>query len=209
MLLKKSLKRAYDILAGLAMLLLFSPIIILTLAGIFYELLRRGKVAPFYIKEQRASKGRPFYLYKLNMYKPEALESYIRHSKEYAEFGTYSYLQRNPDAIHGVGEIMKKYYLDELGQLWNILRGDMSMVGPRPLPLSYKENQRDVRKKLKAGLVCFASNSSKNEGSVLSGRIRDEEYLRIHEEGSAFLLLKTDLIVTLDGFRAMLRAKGF
>ncbi len=206
---KEIAKRAFDLFFSLAILLLFLPIVIISFVAIFFELISRGRISPFIISEQRISRDKPFELYKLNMYKPKSLENYKKNSSQFQKYGTFSYLQKDIDSIHGFGKIMKKLYLDELGQLFNIIKGDMSIVGPRPLPPLYEENKEDVRKILKAGLVCFASNGSKNEGSVLSGKIDDREYLRIYESGNTIELIKTDLVVMLDGFRAMLKAKGY
>ena len=98
--------------------------------------------------------------------------------------------------------------MDELGQFFNILKGDMSFVGPRPLPVGYASNHEEPRRVLKAGLVGFATNRAKNEGDTITKQKTDKEYLEIYKNTSPLKIIKVDIIVVLDGFRAVLKAKG-
>jgi undecaprenyl phosphate N,N'-diacetylbacillosamine 1-phosphate transferase len=176
---------------------------------IFIEQLLTKDFGPFIISEPRISKDKVFKLYKLNMYKEYKRQKYIKNSPEYKNFKTWAYLQKDPSSIRYFGNIMKNTYMDELGQFINILKGDMSFVGPRPLPLGYDLNNEPPRRILKAGLVGFAANRVKNEGDTISKQKTDKEYLELYQNSSSFEILKVDLIVMLDGFRAVLKAKGY
>ena len=85
--------------------------------------------------------------------------------------------------ITGMGFLLRKYKLDELPQLWNVLKGDMSIVGPRPEVRKYvdlyNEEQRKVLS-IKPGLTDYASLSYINENEIL-GRAEYPEKVYIHE----------------------------
>jgi len=201
-------KRIFDFLLALILILLLSPLYLLIFSILAFEMIFYRQIKPFIISEVRISKGKPFKLYKLNMYKENFRREYQKKSLEFKKFGTWSYLQKNPNAISFFGKIMKALYFDELGQLFNILKGEMSFVGPRPLPSQYNLNQKQPRKKLKAGLTSFAANKSKNEGDTIAKQTSDEEYYQIWQNSKGCKILKTDILILLDGFRAVLKAKG-
>ena len=205
---KELIKRVFDIIIVLILIFLLLPIYFLIFSAIFIEQLLTKDFGAFIISEPRVSKGKVFKLYKLNMYKEYKRQEYINSSLEYKKFKTWSYLQKDPSSIRYFGNIMKNTYMDELGQFINILKGDMSFVGPRPLPLGYDLNNEAPRRFLKAGLVGFATNKAKNEGDTISKQKTDKEYLELYQNSSSFEILKVDLIVILDGFRAVLKAKG-
>src|SRR5439155_21123472 len=99
-------------------------------------------------RERRVSAGRKFGLIKFRVLRRGALGS--------IQDGEYSRLyERNPENLTWVGRALKSMYLDELPQLVNVLRGDMSLVGPRPWPVSMVEQQRaegyDYRDRIVAG----------------------------------------------------------
>jgi len=103
---------------------------------------------------------------------------------------------------------MKKFYLDELGQIYNILAGEMSVVGPRPLPVVSESNSFPPRRMLKTGIFCFPANQWKNEGDTFLKHSTDEQYLKLYRESSVWEMIKLDLWIMVDGFRAILKAKG-
>jgi len=205
---KELIKRIFDIVIVLVLITLLLPVYILIFIAIFMEQIITRDFGPFIVSEPRVSRGKIFKLYKLNMYKEYKRQEYLKNSFEYKKFQTWSYLQKDSSSIRYFGKIMKSTYMDELGQFFNILKGDMSFVGPRPLPVGYDLNNELPRKVLKAGLVGFATNRAKNEGDTISKQKTDEEYLEIYKNSSSIEILQVDLIVILDGFRAVLKAKG-
>jgi len=201
-------KRVFDLFFVLFLIITLSPLYLFIFFMLSIEMILYRQFKPLVISEIRASKGKAFRLYKLNMYKENFRQEYQKTSIEFQKFGTWSYLQKNPNAITFFGKIMKAMYLDELGQFFNILKGDMSFVGPRPLPINYELNQEPYRQVLKAGLTSFAANKSKNEGDTIVSKSSDGEYYNIYKNSKGCEILKTDIMVIIDGFRAVLKAKG-
>ena len=110
------IKRAFDIVASALGLILLSPLF--ALIALQVKLSSRGPV--FYSQERIGLYGLPFHIYK------------FRTMIEHAEEGTPQLTRDDDPRITKIGHWLRKYRLDELPQLWNILRGDMSIVGPRP-----------------------------------------------------------------------------
>ena len=110
------IKRAFDIVASALGLILLSPLF--ALIALQVKLSSRGPV--FYSQERIGLYGLPFHIYK------------FRTMIEHAEEGTPQLTQDDDPRITKIGHWLRKYRLDELPQLWNILCGDMSIVGPRP-----------------------------------------------------------------------------
>lgn len=111
------IKRAFDIVVSVSGLVLLSPL--LALIALQVKLSSRGPV--FYSQERIGMYGIPFRIYK------------FRTMVNHAEEAGHPQLTLDGDPrITKVGHWLRKYRLDELPQLWNILRGDMSIVGPRP-----------------------------------------------------------------------------
>jgi lipopolysaccharide/colanic/teichoic acid biosynthesis glycosyltransferase len=106
-----------DGVLGLVLLVLSAPLILL--AGLLIRLTSRGPV--FYSQTRSGRNGRPFTLYKIRtMYHDCEQQSGPRWSRP------------GDPRVMPVGRLLRKTHLDELPQLWNVLRGEMSLVGPRP-----------------------------------------------------------------------------
>lgn len=110
--------------------------IVLPLVGLLALLIARDGHSPFYMQERVGRGGRVFKLWKLRTMVPDAkshLEQYLSDNTEArAEWDAYQKLTRDP-RITVVGHLLRKSSLDELPQLWNVVKGDMSLVGPRPM----------------------------------------------------------------------------
>lgn len=129
--LRKRIKRIFDIVAATAFLVILSPVFILTIVSILIE---SGR--PIFFKQKRSltKGGKPFYFYKFrSMIKnaDELKETLFR--KNEADGALFKI--KNDPRMTRVGRIIRKYSIDELPQLFNVLKGDMSLVGPRPLPV--------------------------------------------------------------------------
>ena len=112
----KVIKRAFDICFSLAVLVFGAPLFILL--ALITKLTSKGPV--FYKQERVGINGRPFYIYKYRSMTVDAEKNGPQLSKD------------NDPRITKWGQIMRKTRLDELPQFWNVLKGDMSVVGPRP-----------------------------------------------------------------------------
>lgn len=141
------LKRAFDIFASLVGLILLSPLML----GVAIAVKRQDGGPVLYRQTRLTQGGKQFQLMK------------FRSMVVNAESGTGAVLAgKHDDRITGVGRFIRSTRLDELPQLWNILRGDMSIVGPRPeRPEFYKTicaeyPEFEYRLKVKAGLTGYA-----------------------------------------------------
>lgn len=122
-------KRLLDILGASLALLALSPLMLLIALAIKLE-----SPGPIIFKQIRIGRrGRPFIFYKFRSMRENAqeLRPLIEHMNE--QQGPVFKIRRDP-RVTRVGAFLRKYSLDELPQLLNVLKGDMSLVGPRPLP---------------------------------------------------------------------------
>ncbi|MGY3231281.1 sugar transferase (PEP-CTERM system associated) [Luteibacter sp. HA06] len=146
------LKRAFDIAASLAIALLCWPIMLGVVLGIRLE---SGRGQPIFYRQERVGEhGRPFWLYKFRSMRTDAEMD-----------GVAVWAKSNDDRITRVGRICRKLRFDELPQLWNVIRGDMSIVGPRPerpqfvSDLETKIRYYNLRHSIKPGLAGWAQLS--------------------------------------------------
>ncbi|MHC4555692.1 MAG: sugar transferase [Planctomycetota bacterium] len=144
------LKRGLDILISLLSLIMLFPVLLAI--GLSIRLSSKG---PAIFKQQRAGKnGDPFVFYKFRTMKTEV-----------EPFGSSPKSGDDP-RLTKVGKFLREYSLDELPQLFNILKGDMSVVGPRPLYLSQVPEWSERQKKrllVKPGLTGLAQISGRGE----------------------------------------------
>lgn len=137
-------KRLLDI----GLIVLFSPLLIPICLAIAV-LVRVNSAGPIFFGHKRIGRsGKTFMAWKFRSMVPnanEALEQYLEQHPELREEWERDHkLKDDPRIIPGIGNIIRKFSLDELPQLWNVLRGDMSLVGPRPIVDSEIEKYCDV-----------------------------------------------------------------
>ncbi len=168
-------KRLADILLSLCGLAVLWPVMLVV------ALLVRRDGGPALYKQCRVGRnGRPFSLYKFRSMIPgaERLENYLT-PEELAEYRKEYKLVRDP-RVSKLGNVLRKSSLDELPQLFNILKGDMSLVGPRPLLESelkgnYTEEQRQQLLSVRPGLTGYWQAVSRNESSYITGQRQQQE----------------------------------
>jgi len=153
-------KRLLDI--GVAMILLFLSLPAILIAALAIKLSSPGSVV--FKQERIGLNGRIFTLYKFRTMIEHAHDrrEEVRHLNEMT--GPVFKAKDDP-RITAVGRILRKFSLDELPQLWNVLKGDMSLVGPRPpIPEEVGRYQRWHRRRLsmKPGLTCLWQISGRN-----------------------------------------------
>lgn len=155
------LKRIFDIISSLFGLILLSPFMI-----IIAILIKLDSKGPIFFKQVRVTKnGREFKIFKYRTMK-------IGSDK-------YSQITVGKDSrITKVGDFLRKYKLDEIPQLINVLIGDMSLVGPRPeVPkyvALYTKEQREILK-VRAGITDYASIEFSNENDILANETDPEK----------------------------------
>jgi exopolysaccharide biosynthesis polyprenyl glycosylphosphotransferase len=120
-------KRCMDVVGAIFAIAIFTPIFIAVALAI--KLQSSGPV--IYASERVGRKGKPFTCYKFRTMIPnaEAMRHKLQHLNERSGV---LFKMKNDPRVTTVGRVLRKYSLDELPQLWNVLRGDMSLVGPRP-----------------------------------------------------------------------------
>lgn len=150
------MKRTIDFLLSLVGLLLVSPILLLVIFLVWIQ----DWHSPFYVASRVGKRGKMFRMVKLR--------SMIKDADKSGVDSTSS----NDRRITGTGRFIRKYKLDELSQLINVLIGDMSLVGPRPNVKRETDLYTDEEKILltvKPGITDFSSIVFSDEGDILKG----------------------------------------
>ena len=149
-------KRGFDIIASLIGLLIFSPLLTLFTLLIWLQDFK----SPFYISNRVGKNEKIFKIIKLRSMVINADKKGIDSTS------------LNDERITRIGHFIRSYKLDELSQLWNVFKGDMSLVGPRPNVKRetdlYTSTERELLS-VKPGITDFASIVFADEGEILSG----------------------------------------
>ncbi len=128
----KPLKRTFDIVFSLLVFLFLFPVFLLIALAVKFS--SRGPI--FYSHERLARGGIPFPCYKFRTMYSDAgkrLEELLNSSPEIKKEWEETYKLKNDPRITPIGRFLRKSSLDELPQFWNVLKGDLSVVGPRPV----------------------------------------------------------------------------
>ncbi len=189
-------KRGFDIFASLLLLLVTWPLMLLTALAIKFE---DGVRSPVIYQQSRTGRlGKPFGLLK------------FRSMRIDAEQGGAQWAQENDDRITRVGRVTRELRLDELPQIYNVLRGDMSFVGPRPERPEFVEQFvhdipfYDARHRVKPGLMgwaqlCYPYGASMEDAAQ---KLRyDLYYIKNHN-------LLFDLRILIQTIEVVLLGKG-
>lgn len=193
------LKRTIDIIASLIGLIILSPLFLLTIIAIRIE--SKGK--PIFTQIRTGKDGREFKMYKFrSMYDgAEKLRSSLLDQNEMD--GPVFKIAQDP-RVTKVGRFIRKTSIDELPQLINILKGDMTIVGPRPL-VTYETDQfgeyENQRHQVKPGLTCYWQIKGRNHIGFKEWIDLDLKYI---EEMS----LWTDFKIFLSTIKVVLIGKG-
>jgi len=151
------IKRSFDIFTSIFGLLFFSPILMIAMFLVW----KKDKKSPFYIAPRLGKNGIPFKMVKLRSMVVDADKSGVVSSSD------------NDIRITPIGKKIRRYKLDEFIQLWNVLIGDMSLVGPRPNVKDETDLYTDIEKELlsiRPGITDFSSIIFSDEGNILKGK---------------------------------------
>ena len=114
---ERNVKRAGDCLLAIIGLIVFSP-----LFAVCYFLVKREDNGPAIFKQERIGRfGKPFYIYKFRSMKVDAEKD-----------GPQLFKHNQETRLTHIGAFLRRHHLDELPQLWNVVKGDMAFIGPRP-----------------------------------------------------------------------------
>lgn len=195
------LKRVFDLAVVVS-----SGVIVLPLVAILALILAARGHSPFYISDRVGVGGRTFRMYKLKTMVEDAderLEAYLASNpKARAEWDRTQKLKRDPRVIW-IGRWMRKTSLDELPQLWNVLTGDMSLVGPRPMMPSQRGiYDGDAYYNLRPGVTGIWQISDRNESGFEKRATLDTDY-------DGLLSFSVDIAILVRTVGAVARGTGY
>lgn len=181
----KYVKRVLDILFSVVLLILLSPVFLVVSVAI-----KLDSKGPVIFKQMRSGKnGVPFKLYK---FRSMSANNDVYNSSE-------------EDQITRVGNVIRKLSLDELPQIINILKGDMSFIGPRPWILEYAENfnKHQMRRlDVLPGITGLAQCSGRNNLTIKERINIDVQYVRN-------VSFKMDVLIVFKTIKCILKREGF
>ncbi|MDO4363400.1 MAG: sugar transferase [Clostridia bacterium] len=183
-------KRLFDIVVSFFSLIVLSPLFLFIIAVNFFT----PNCKVFFSHERRGRSGKPFKIYKFQTMRndtPNCATGELENPEQY---------------ITKFGAFLRKTSMDELPQLWNILKGDMSFVGPRPL-ISSEIRAHRLRLeygvyRFRPGLTGWAQINGRDDISLMKKMKLDKEYC---DKWS----LKLDLIILLRSFGVVVKQKGY
>jgi exopolysaccharide production protein ExoY len=197
---RRTLKRCVDI----GFVLMAAPFVVPVMLALVLVLKLTGH-KPFFTQDRVGLGGRTFRLWKLRTMVPNAearLQDYLQNDEAArVEWESYQKLSRDP-RITDFGQFLRKSSLDELPQLWNVLVGDMSLVGPRPMMVDQKDlYPGSAYYALRPGLTGTWQISDRNQSTFAQRAEFDADY----ERSLSFF---KDLKILLATVGVVLRATG-
>ena len=197
-------KEVREQLVALLLLIPMAPLFALCAAAIKIEGLVDSRArGPVFFREQRVSRGRVIGLYKFRTLTADALAGL-------GEGPTHIAKLEKKGRVTRAGRLIRQWYLDELPQLWNIVRGDMYLIGTRPWPLELYEEEmaRGITRKrdMPAGLV-GPVQSYKGDATVDSLTL-DLDYWEAFKTLPAWKLFVLDVRILLRSMKVQLEHKG-
>lgn len=195
------IKRSLDII----LVLIAAPMIILIMLP-FLLLIPFDGGSPFYRQKRVGLDGKEFSMWKLRSMVPNAhdkLDEYLASDPSAkAEWDKDQKLKMDP-RITFIGRFIRKSSIDELPQFWNVFKGDMSLVGPRPIMVEQRELYPCTSYyALRPGITGFWQISERNETSFTERAPFDAQYFRE-------LSFRTDCLVLLKTINVVIRGTGY
>ena len=183
------IKRIFDVFASILCIILFSPVMLLT--AVLVKATSRG---PLIFKQERVGlHNKPFQMYK---FRSMAVQTETEEKK--------GWTTRNDPRVTRIGRFIRKTSIDELPQLFNVLKGDMSLVGPRPERPQYVEKFREeiprymVKHQVRPGMTGWAQVNGYRGNTSIRKRIEHDIYYI--ENWSVGLDLKILILTVFKGF---------
>ncbi len=185
-----SFKRFLDIVISTAMILLLSPVMALVAIVVAFD----TKGSPIFVQERMGRYSVPFRIYKFRSMSVLAPANVATHKLENPE----QYISR-------VGHFIRKTSLDELPQLINVLKGDMSFVGPRPVVLTERDlirlRRRNGADRVRPGITGLAQVSGRDTVTIREKARYDAQYAKSYS-------LKADLLILVKTAKQVMVSEG-
>ena len=195
------IKRLFDVAVSLIGLIVLFPFFLIVSIVIFID---DPHASPIFVQTRVGKGGKEFRFYKFRSMVANA-ESLLDSLMDRNEVDGPAFKIKEDPRITRIGKVIRRTCIDELPQLWNVLKGDMSLVGPRPpLPrevIHYTAYQKQ-RLNAKMGIVCYWQiQPNRNNFSFDQWVELDLKYIRE-------MSVKTDLKILLGTFRILLKSDG-
>jgi Undecaprenyl-phosphate galactose phosphotransferase WbaP len=197
------IKSGIDYVVAVPLFLISLPILLV--AAIVIRIVSPG--SPFFTQEREGADGKLIRIFKLRTMYQDAEQQLEKHLAKNdlarIEWQQYFKLKKDPRILPFIGPLLRKTSLDELPQLWNVLRGDMSLIGPRPFPV-YHLNQftyefRHLRRKVTPGLTGLWQVSARSDGDLAVQERLDTYYIRNWSVWLDILILAKTIRIVLTG----------
>ncbi len=175
----RAVKRLFDVSITMVLVIILSPLILY----LFIHLYLEGGV-PIFGHKRVGRNGKEFYCWKFRSMRQnsnELLENYLRADPSAREEWESTFKLKNDPRVTSIGKFLRKSSMDELPQLWNILRGEMSLVGPRPIvegEIKKYGEYFDYYKAISPGLTGLWQISGRNDVSYEERVNLDVWYVR-------------------------------
>lgn len=201
----RALKRILDLTIAVPLFIATAPFV--AACALWIKLSSPGPA--FFLQEREGQGERRIRIYKLRTMYVDAerllKEHLSTHPEDQANWREFYKLKKDPRILPGIGWFLRRYSLDELPQLWNVIRGDMSLVGPRPFPYyhldNFSESFRALRTSVMPGLTGLWQVSERSDGNLKVQEAEDTYYIR---NWSLWL----DVYILLRTFPRFLSPKG-
>lgn len=181
-------KRVFDIVTAVIILPFFALLFVVVAPLIWME--DRGAI--FYMAKRRGKAGTIFSMYKFRSMKMNA--------PDYRNSDNSTYNAPDDPRVTKAGRVLRKYSIDEIPQILNVIKGDMSIIGPRPItinrPLSEYDEKRKIRLTVRPGITGFTQAYFRNSIGQEEKLAYDAQYAQsVSLLGDIKILLKTILTV--------------
>ena len=198
------IKRIFDVAASCIGLVVLSPILLITAI-----LIKAEDGGPVFFVQERVGKGeKKFRMYKFRSMRMDAAEIHEKMKEESGETEVSFKLKDDP-RITKIGKLLRRTSIDELPQLINIIKGDMGIVGPRPLPTYEYEEERErygmrycERYQVQQGLTCYWQIDGRSEEMPFDERMQED--VRYARESN----IRRDLCIIFRTFGVVISGKG-
>jgi lipopolysaccharide/colanic/teichoic acid biosynthesis glycosyltransferase len=200
-------KRVFDRVVAALLLFALSPLLLVAFLLIGLDMLFAPRDrGPWFYRERRVTRGHEFDVLKFRVLRRDVLAELAERP------GTYARLyEKETDNLTWAGSIIKRIYADELPQLFGVLRGEMSLVGPRPWPVAMVEKQvadgHDYRLRVTAGWTGPAQ-VRKDSGAKSQSTELDLDYIEQCRTLGGLALLRYDLAILRKSIATMARGRG-
>jgi lipopolysaccharide/colanic/teichoic acid biosynthesis glycosyltransferase len=199
------IKRAFDLAVAVPAAVLALPVLALVIAAV--KLIDPGPA--LYIQQRAGRGGRSFPVYKVrSMYcdaEKRLAEQLKKSPEQTTEWARFFKLKKDPRILPWIGAFIRRTSVDELPQLWNIIRGDMSVVGPRPFPeyhlQRFDDEFRRIRLSVVPGLTGLWQVMARSDGDLAVQKTLDTYYVNSW-------LVWLELYILLETLPAVLSGRG-